>query len=205
MRVEPEALSVTGSSWHSHPLVCQPVRDHDGALLSQEVRMDSRSPSVEVAPLQSKGLLYGFLLSGRWPQDTVEWAKFLVLAVQMAAVPGLVRTSTVFRVCEELPDQPQPGAVGLVVAEGQLIGESPLRPGRFADHQPPGLIVLHPPSSTLSSVPEYEVASGCLFLPGKSGLLRRMRNSRSTAAAARGGVCPSRRFGFRSLARRSGI
>jgi hypothetical protein len=26
--------------------------------------------------------------------------------------------------------------------------------------------VLHPPSSTLSSLPEYEVASGCVFLPG---------------------------------------
>ena len=35
-----------------------------------------------------------------------------------------------------------------------------------ADAQPPGLIVLHPPSSTLGSVPEYEVASGCVFLPG---------------------------------------
>ena len=31
---------------------------------------------------------------------------------------------------------------------------------------PPGLLVLHPPRSTLSSVPEYEVASGCVFLPG---------------------------------------
>ena len=26
--------------------------------------------------------------------------------------------------------------------------------------------MLHPPSSTLSSVPEYNVASGCVFLPG---------------------------------------
>ena len=29
-----------------------------------------------------------------------------------------------------------------------------------------GLIVLHPPSSTLASIPEYNVASGCVFLPG---------------------------------------
>lgn len=128
--------------------------------------MKSRSPSVEVAPLQSKGALYGFLLSGRWPEDTVEWAKLLVLAVQIAAVPGLLRSSTVFRVREELPDHPQPGAVGLIVAEGQLIGASPLQPGQFAAYQPPGLIVLHPPCSTLASVPEYEVASGCVFLPG---------------------------------------
>jgi hypothetical protein len=128
--------------------------------------MAGRPPSIEVAPLQSDGALYGFLLSGRWPEDTVEWAKFLVLAVQMAAVPGLLPMSTVFRVREELPDQPQAGAVGLVVAEGQLMGEHPLRPGQFAAAQPPGLLVLHPPSSTLASVPEYEVASGCVFLPG---------------------------------------
>jgi hypothetical protein len=128
--------------------------------------MDGFRPSIEVAPLQSEGSLYGFLLIGRWPIDTVEWAKFLVLAVQMAAVPGLLPMSTVFRVREELPDEPREGAVGLVVAEGQLMGRHPLKPGQFADAQPPGLIVLHPPSSTLGSVPEYEVASGCVFLPG---------------------------------------
>ena len=72
--------------------------------------MDGFRPSIEVAPLQSEGSLYGFMLIGRWPHDTVEWAKFLVLAVQMAAVPGLLPVSTVFRVREELPDQPQPGA-----------------------------------------------------------------------------------------------
>ncbi len=126
----------------------------------------SRPSSIEVAPLQSDGSLYGFMLIGRWPTDTVEWAKFLVLAVRMAAVPGLLPMSTVFRVREDLPDQPQPGAVGLVVAEGQLIGDHALTPGQFANPQPPGLVVLHPPSSTLASVPEYEVASGCLFLPG---------------------------------------
>jgi hypothetical protein len=134
--------------------------------MSGEVIMDGFRSSIEVAPLQSKGALYGFLLIGRWPQDTVEWAKFLVLAVRMAAVPGLLPISTVFRVREEVPDQPQPGAVGLVVAEGSLLGEHPLSPGQFAHPQPPGLVVLHPPSSTFSSVPDYEVASGCVFLPG---------------------------------------
>ena len=39
-------------------------------------------------------------------------------------------------------------------------------PGHFAGQQPPGLIVLHPPSSTLGELPEYNVASGCVFLPG---------------------------------------
>ena len=100
--------------------------------------MDGFRPSIEVAPLQSEGSLYGFMLIGRWPIDTVEWAKFLVLAVQMAAVPGLLPVSTVFRVREELPEQPQPGAVGLVVAEGQLMGDRPLQPGQFAAYSPPG-------------------------------------------------------------------
>ena len=122
--------------------------------------------SIEVAPLQSRGSLYGFMLIGRWPEDTVEWAKFLVLAVRMAAVPGLLASSTVFRVREELPEDPQPGAVGLVVAEGSLMGDHPLRAGQFADATPPGLLVLHPPKATVGSVPDYDVASGCVFLPG---------------------------------------
>ena len=128
--------------------------------------MDGFRSSIEVAPLQSEGSLYGFMLIGRWPHDTVEWAKFLVLAVQMAAVPGMLHGSTVFRVREDLPEPAQLNAVGLVALEGQLLGDHPLRPGQFANLQPPGLVVLHPPSSTLGSVPDYEVASGCVFLPG---------------------------------------
>jgi len=123
-------------------------------------------PAVEVAPMQSDGALCGFLLIGRWPTDTVEWTKFLVLAVRMAAVPGLLPTSTVFRIREDMPDEPQPGTVGLVVAEGVLIGDNALTPGQFARPQPAGLVVLHPPGSTLSTVPRYEVASGCVLLPG---------------------------------------
>ena len=124
-------------------------------------------PPVEVAPLHSRGSLSGFLLIGRWPEDTVEWTRFLVLAVQMAAVPGMLpRGSTVFRVVDDLPDDPPDHAVGLVMAVGQFIGEHPLAPGQFAGQTPLGLAVLHPPASTLASVPEYETASGCLFLPG---------------------------------------
>ena len=124
--------------------------------------MDGYRPSsIEVAPLQADGSLYGFMLMGRWPNDTVEWARFLVLAVQMAAVPGLLPTSTVFRVREELPEEPHPGAIGLVVAEGQLLGDHPLRPGHFAKHQPPGLIVLHPP---------FEHACQCSGVPRGIGV-----------------------------------
>lgn len=126
----------------------------------------SLPPSVEISPMQLRGALYGFMVSGRWPRDTVEWAKFLVLAVQLAAVPGLLPATTVFRVREELPEDPRPGTVGLVVAEGSFTGEDALHPGQFANPQPPGLLVLHPPASTIASIPEYDAASGCVFLPG---------------------------------------
>src|SRR5688500_20329017 len=99
--------------------------------------MDGNRPSsIEVAPLQADGSLYGFMLIGRWPHDTVEWAKFLVLAVQMAAVPGLLPVITVFLVREELPEQPQPGAVVLVVDTGQLVGGRLLTNSPYASRCP---------------------------------------------------------------------
>ena len=124
-------------------------------------------PSVEVSPFHADGLLSGFLLSRRWPASTIEWARFLLLAVRVASVPGMLHTSTVFRVREELPDEPAPGTVGLVIAEGPIVGVNAVIPGQFAAHQPPGLIVLHPPTEIRPSLPEYdEVASGCVLLPG---------------------------------------
>ncbi|WP_232821902.1 peptidase [Desertihabitans aurantiacus] len=132
-----------------------------------EVDMEGyRAPAVEVSPLQSDGVLSGFLLSGRWPQDLVEWSKVLCLAVRVAAVPGLLPSSTVFRVCEDRVEEPPPEMVGLVVAEGTLVGEEALGPGCIEPPVPMGLLVLHPPSTTVPSVAEHEVASGCIFLPG---------------------------------------
>lgn len=129
--------------------------------------LERENVSIEVSPLQAQGLLSGFLVSGRWPDSTTEWARFLLLAVRMAGVPGLLQTSTVFRVREELPEKPLPGAVGLVLAEGPVVGENAVLPGQFAQHQPPGLIVLHPPHEIRPSLPEQdEVAAGCVLLPG---------------------------------------
>lgn len=123
--------------------------------------------SVEVSPFQADGVLSGFLVSGRWPASTVEWARFLVLAVRVAAVPGLLPTTTVFSVREERPEQAVPGTVGLILAEGPVVGENALEPGRFAGTQPPGLLVLHPPTEIRPSLPELDdVAAGCVLLPG---------------------------------------
>jgi len=46
-----------------------------------------------------------------------------------------------------------------------VVGENAVLPGQFAAHQPPGLIVLHPPTEIRPTLPEYdEVASGCVLL-----------------------------------------
>lgn len=128
---------------------------------------DSQPEPVEVAPLQCEGTLAGFLLLRTWPRDTSDWARLLVLAVRMAAVPGFLPTSTVFRVNDEHAHDVHPRAVGIIIAAGPVIGEGALVPGDLApEPHPPGLLVLHPPKCTVSSMPGRETASGCFFFPG---------------------------------------
>src|SRR5690606_15766024 len=123
--------------------------------------------AIEIAPFHLRGALKGFVVSGRWPNSTKESAQRLNAAGRVASVPGLLPTTTVFGVREELPDDPAPGTVGLVVAEGPVMGESAVPPGHFADKQPPALMLLHPPSETTPSLPECAgAASGCVLLPG---------------------------------------
>ncbi|MEU0542378.1 peptidase [Nocardia sp. NPDC005978] len=125
------------------------------------------SEQIGVLPFQSRGSLRGFVISGRWPDSTKEWAQVLVLAVRVASLPGLLPTTTVFGAREELPEDPDPDMVGLVIAEGTVLGQEALLPGRFAQHVPPALIMLHPPRETRPSLPEcLGAASGCLLLPG---------------------------------------
>ncbi|WP_378735656.1 peptidase [Nocardia brasiliensis] len=122
---------------------------------------------IGITPFHARGSLRGFVISGRWPDTTKEWAQVLVLAVRVATLPGLLSTSTVFGVREELPDDPEPGTVGLVLAEGTVLGDDALAPGRFAEHVPAALLMLHPPSETRPSLPECAgAASGCVLLPG---------------------------------------
>ena len=128
---------------------------------------NSSGRAVEVAPFHARGCLKGFVVSGRWPNSTKEWAQLLMVAVRVASVPGLLSTTTIFGVREELPDRPEPGTVGLVLAEGPVVGDSAILPGHFAEKQPPALMMLHPPSETTPSLPEcLGAASGCLLLPG---------------------------------------
>ncbi|BBZ65054.1 hypothetical protein MINS_04830 [Mycolicibacterium insubricum] len=123
--------------------------------------------AIGLAPFQLDGALKGFVVSGRWPDSTKEWAQLLIVTVRIASVPGLLSTTTVFGVREELPERPEPGTVGLVLAEGPVVGDEAVEPGRFAGHQPPALLVLHPPSETTPTLPECAgAASGCVLLPG---------------------------------------
>jgi hypothetical protein len=128
--------------------------------------VSEQGPSVEVAPLQGGSGLAGFLLLGRWPRNPVEWAKFLVLSVRIAAIPGMLPVSTVFTVGEGLPEDPYPSAVGIVTAAGPLLGAHAVAPGQLGPPQPHAVVILHPPGSTIASVPEFETASGCVLLPG---------------------------------------
>jgi hypothetical protein len=109
--------------------------------------------------------LAGFVMSGRWPESTREWAQVLLLAVRLAAVPGFVPTTSLFLAKDDVPDDPAPDSVGIVTNSGPLIGEQAPPPGSIAT--PPALFVLHPPDETRPSTPEAEgAASGCLLLPG---------------------------------------
>ena len=123
--------------------------------------------AIEIAPFHSRGSLKGFVVSGRWPDSTKEWAQLLMAAVRVASLPGLLSTTTIFGVREELPEEPEPGTVGLVLAEGTVVGDAAVGPGHFAQRQPPALMMLHPPSETTPSLPECNgAASGCVLLPG---------------------------------------
>ncbi|BBZ25056.1 MULTISPECIES: hypothetical protein [Mycobacteriaceae] len=129
--------------------------------------METTGPgrAIEVAPFHSGGELHGFVVFGRWPDSTKEWAQLLSVAVRVASMPGLLTTTTIFGTHEDFPDNP--GAVGLLLAEGTVTGESAIPPGCFAGRQPSALLMLHPPSETIPSLPECRgAASGCVLLPG---------------------------------------
>lgn len=126
------------------------------------------SDRIEAAPFQRRDRsLAGFVLSGRWPDSTREWAQFLALAVRITAIPGMVISTAIFRAIEEVPEDPEPGTVGLVTDEGPVLSDRGPKPGQFIHPQPPALFVLHPPHDNTNPTPDsHDAASGALFLPG---------------------------------------
>ncbi len=123
---------------------------------------------VHVAPLQrSGGELGGFLVAGRWPETTREWAQVLLLAVRLAAVPGMVPTTVVLRAVDEVPRTDHPAAVGMIAMAGPVIGDGAPVPGAFAVPFPAAVLLLHPPAESRPTLPESAgSASGCVLLPG---------------------------------------
>lgn len=123
---------------------------------------------VRVSPFHRRDRsLAGFLLCGRWPASTREWTQFLAVAVRFAALPGSLATTTVFRACEDRPDEVEDDVVGMVAWCGPVIGDQAPAAGALADPQPTALLLLHPPTETLPSTPEVSgAASGALLLPG---------------------------------------
>ncbi len=126
------------------------------------------SVPIEISPFHHADYsLAGLLLHGRWPESVREWSQLLVLAVRIAAVPGTVPTTEVFRARDDVPVEAAGRPVGVVACEGPAIGQDAPAPGSFAASTPPALLVLHPPSQTVPDLAEDEgAASGCLLLPG---------------------------------------
>ncbi|HMS74409.1 MAG: peptidase [Gordonia sp.] len=121
---------------------------------------------IGLTPFHEGGKLNGILISGRWPASTLEWTQTLVASVRIACRPGFLSTTTIFGVVEDHPTGAEPDAVGMMLAVGNVVDDTFLEAGRFL-HNPPALLMLHPPSHTRPSLPECsEVASGCVLLPG---------------------------------------
>ncbi|MGZ8177608.1 peptidase [Williamsia sp. SKLECPSW1] len=124
------------------------------------------SVPIGLVPFHSGGELRGMLISGRWPDTTLEWSQTLVASVRIACRPGLLRTTTVFGVIEDRPESCDPDTVGMMLSIGTVTGTEFVERGQSLGTLP-ALVMLHPPSQTRPSLPECsEVASGCVLLPG---------------------------------------
>lgn len=119
---------------------------------------------VELAPFTTgERPLDGFVVSGRWPDGTQEWAQLLRMLVRIAAIPGMLRATSVFR---SLDDKPEVHGhlehpVGLLTLAGPVVGEDAPRPGELGHPQPAAVLLLHPPGESRD-----QRASGCVLLPG---------------------------------------
>ncbi|NED60113.1 peptidase, partial [Streptomyces sp. SID10244] len=49
---------------------------------------------IGLTPFHFDGALNGILISGRWPESTLEWTQTLVASVRIACRPGFLPTTT---------------------------------------------------------------------------------------------------------------
>ncbi|GAA2060797.1 peptidase [Williamsia deligens] len=121
---------------------------------------------IGLMPFHADGELRGMVISGRWPDTTLEWSQTLVASVRIACRPGLLSTTTVFGVIEDRPESCGPDVVGIMLSIGTVAGAEFVERGQALGTLP-ALVMLHPPSATRPSLPECsDVASGCVLLPG---------------------------------------
>lgn len=119
---------------------------------------------IELAPFTTgERPLDGFIVSGRWPLDTGEWAQLLRLLVRIAAVPGVLARTSVFRSLDEKPEASGHlrHPVGMLLLEGPVVGDDALPPGALGHPQPEAVLLLHPPVESRRAT-----TSGCVLLPG---------------------------------------
>lgn len=105
----------------------------------------------------------GFIVAGRWPDTTKEWAQLLILVVRMAAVPGMLSRTSVFSSRDDRVEITGgiEHPVGLLLMDGPVLGDDAPQPGALGHPQPSAVLLLHPPNENST-----QVASGCLLLPG---------------------------------------
>lgn len=127
--------------------------------------MNNQSP-IGLTPVALPGDSGGIVISGRWPDSTLEWSQTLVASIRIACRPGFLPTTTVYTVVDEHPDGVDAAAIGMMVPVGAVCDDGFLEAGASLTN-PTALLMLHPPGITRPSLPECaEVGSGCVLLPG---------------------------------------
>ncbi len=133
-----------------------------------------QSIPIGLTPFQHEGTLNGILISGRWPESTLEWTQTLVGSVRIACRPGFLPTTTIFGVVEQRPPHGGEDTVGMMVAIGNVVDDSFVEAGRFLNN-PPALVIAAP------AVADPSVVAG--VFRGRLGLCAAARAPRTRTRA----------------------
>ena len=121
---------------------------------------------ISLSPFQRRdNTLAGLVINGRWPDDMREWVHVMLVVTRLATVPGLLMGSEIFKAVAQLPDNPRPEAVGVIIDEGPAVSTGE----ELIDVEaalPNALMVLHPPNACTHSPGFRDTARGIVLLPG---------------------------------------
>ncbi|MGN6089883.1 MAG: hypothetical protein ACTHNT_11400 [Actinomycetales bacterium] len=130
------------------------------------------SAGIRVVPRHDGLRLTGFVVLGRAPEDTVEWAHILFAMVHRVAVHPLVLSASTVFVAVDVPKDERPDSdddlLMRVAALGPVAGPDAPEAGSLGGLDPIGIAVVHPLGTARSAHADTEsaVAAGCLLLPG---------------------------------------